>query len=152
MDTSDPKLEVLFPNLKKRGYRVTSPFDVRYNCIAWAVKDNTKFWWPSMYTYWPESVPMEETVEAFVILFRSLGYEPCVSDEYEAGYEKLALYTDTSGRPTHAARQIHTGQWTSKMGKEKDIVHNTLDALSGTGADEKEHYGTAEVIFRKPID
>ena len=43
----------------------------------------------------------------------------------------MALYVDKDGLWTHAAKQCDDGQWTSKLGNLEDIVHRTLDAVSG---------------------
>ena len=32
--------------------------------------------------------------------------------QLEPGFEKIALYADNSGKPTHAARQLDNGRWT----------------------------------------
>jgi hypothetical protein len=48
--------------------------------------------------------------------------------------EKIAIYgTGDSGReePTHAALQLASGQWTSKLGKCEDIIHNNLEDVNG---------------------
>ena len=36
-----------------------------------------------------------------------------------------------NNRPTHAARQLESGLWTSKCGKLQDIQHETLQAIEG---------------------
>src|ERR1700733_7633478 len=59
-----------FTNLDPDSIVEIHPDDDRYNCIAWAADDNTKVWWPidseTSPTYWPESVPRELTVGAFI--------------------------------------------------------------------------------------
>jgi len=35
-------LESLFPGLRVSGYVVTSPEDIRYNCLAWAAEDKER--------------------------------------------------------------------------------------------------------------
>lgn len=55
-----------------------------------------------------------------------------ISLELDDGYEKVALYVDNAGIPTHMARQLPNGEWTSKLGQLEDISHNDLDALEGT--------------------
>jgi len=74
-----------------------------------------------------------------------MSYNPCESRELESGYRKIALYADTAGKPTHVARQLANGEWTSKIGKNEDIVHATLDQLEG------DQYGHIVRIFRKNI-
>ena len=70
-----------------------------------------------------------ETIEAFVDAFWTLGYVPCEDGRHEPGYEKVALYA-FDGTPTHAARQLTDGRWSSKLGRSVDIAH-TPDALDG---------------------
>jgi hypothetical protein len=71
--------------------------------------------------------PRELTSEAFRHAFATLGYSHCQGEEPEPGYEKVALFADADGNPTHAARQLSTGQWTSKLGKAEDIEHRLHD-------------------------
>jgi hypothetical protein len=54
---------------------VKSPESPEYNCIAFAANEDFGWWWPipeSLY-YWPENTPREETLEAFVRAFETLG-------------------------------------------------------------------------------
>ncbi len=41
--------------------------------------------------YWPNQVPMQETIESFCSLFQFVGFEPCDSALLEPGFEKIAL-------------------------------------------------------------
>jgi len=52
-------LESLFPGLRGSGYLVTSPQDIRYNCVAWAAEDEEHWWWPDEDSSWPEGVAEE---------------------------------------------------------------------------------------------
>jgi hypothetical protein len=83
------------------------------------------------------------TVEAFRDAFVALGYEVCNDDTLEGGYEKVALFA-LAGRPTHAARQLSTGRWTSKLGPMEDIEH-ALPDLTGT------LYGSVVLILKRPV-
>lgn len=118
-----------FPNLNAEGYVPTSPPTPVYNCIAWAAGDTTHFWWPHPKAHWPAGVPLEETIDAFIAAYKTLGYEICLSGAHEAGVEKIAVYA-LNGAPKHAARQLPDGTWTSKLGKNIDISH-TLAGLVG---------------------
>lgn len=62
----------------------------------------------------------------------------------EQGYEKVALYVDHDGKPTHAARQLPTGRWTSKLGKIEDIEHE-LEGIAGSV------YGSVAKILKRPM-
>jgi hypothetical protein len=137
----------LFPGLQTSGFRVTSQASPNYNCIAWAAGDTERWWWPDPgddAAYWPSGVSREETLAAFVATFATLGYHLCESDQPEAGYERVALFTGSDGVPTHAARQLPSGRWTSKLGMREDIDH-ALHDLSG------DVYGAVTLVLRRAV-
>jgi hypothetical protein len=132
-----------FPNLYSTEYRLTSPRDNDYNCIAWAAEENDRWWSPTQDDYyWPEGVPTEWTIEAVIQAFNSLGFELCPSAEFESGFQKIAIYKGADGDPTHAARQLSDGKWTSKLGDWEDIEH-ILEGIEG------EKYGSVCQIMRR---
>ncbi len=94
-------------------------------------------------SFWPEHVPNEVTVEAFVQLFAAEGFMPCESGSLEAGFGKIALYV-RDGVPRHAARQHADGSWTSKLGTWIDLDHASLAALEGGT------YGEVTIFLRRP--
>lgn len=146
MDISDPqKFFEDFPRLKKYPYpfNITSPYDVKYNCFAWAIGENNCRWDPSYGFFWPEECPREVTISAFSQAFATLGYKPCKDGRRETGYEKIVLYANKSGMPTHAARQLKNGKWASKLGKDIDIEHKVKDI-------EGPCYGEVTMYFRRP--
>ncbi len=124
------RLRAALPRLTADNYRETSPAAWEYNCIAWAAGVSDAWWWPAPGRYWPANVPREESLTAFVAAFSTLGYTPSVSSVLEPGVEKVALYA-TGQTPTHAARQLPNGLWTSKLGPAIDIEHATPDAVAG---------------------
>ena len=115
-----------------------------YNCVAWAAGSTDKWWWPDRMEqiYWPPNIPRRVTIEHFVAAFETLGYTPCGDERPEQGFEKVALFAK-QGMPTHAARQLPSGKWTSKLGREEDIAH-VLDALIGG------QYGEIAQVLRRP--
>lgn len=137
-------IEKSFPKLLNAGYSITSPESVEYNCIAWAVGDTEAWWWPDPQHqyFWPPEIPRIEKPEAFVRAYEMLGYSVCNNAAYEEGYEKIAIYIDTNGKPTHTARQLDSGLWTSKLGSAEDIEH-ALDGLVGST------YGTIAIILKR---
>jgi hypothetical protein len=142
-------IENLFPRLRGSAYEVKSKQDDVYNCIAWAAgTTNTNVWWwpfgDPHKTYWPEGVPRQETMEAFRQVFETLGYTACDDAAEEPGYEKIALFADSQGVPSHAARQLPGGRWTSKLGALEDIEH-ALQDLVGT------EYGSVVLVMRRPL-
>ena len=133
-----------YPRLKREKYSTTSGETTQYNCIAWAAGDDSAWWDPSpgFYNYWPRAVPRAVTLDAISQLFEWLGYVICDDDSFESGYEKVILYAH-NGVPTHAARQLEDGTWTSKLGNNIDITHKFSDSLEGPS------YGIVERIFKR---
>jgi hypothetical protein len=129
--------------------RITSLEDKNYNCIAWAAEEDDRWWWPTKDYYWPPGVTREETIEAFVLAYATIGYEACENAELEPGYQKIAIYVDSRGIPTHAARQLRKGEWASKMGTDCDIEHPTLQSIREWPGGRS--YGSAKVYLRRPI-
>ena len=140
-------IEQIFPKLRISGYRIASPRTIEYNCIAWAAEETSKMvWWPDIQNlyFWPSYIPREETLEAFIMVFEQLGYSVCDDGEYEEGFEKIAIYANSNEKPTHAARQLSSDIWTSKLGRLEDIEHN-IDALDG------KNYGTVAIFMKRPL-
>ena len=138
-------LERIFPELARTSYDVTSPKDTNYNCIAWAANDNSSWWWPDPFNqyYWPENIPRELSLRAFIGAYSVLGYSVCDNGELEEGFEKIAIFENISG-PSHATRQFPDGSWTSKLGTYEDIKH-VIDALEGV------EYGKIVQFLKRPI-
>jgi hypothetical protein len=151
-------LENLFENLGEHDYDHddVSPALPRYNCIAWAAGDDQHRWWPAAWDkatyYWPPHLPRhkfgEERLENFISAFEWLGYIRCYSPKFRNGIEKIAIFADSKGRPTHAARQLESGAWTSKCGPLEDITHYALFNVEG----EKRGYGKAVAFLKKRRD
>ncbi len=94
--------------------------------------------------HWPDGVPREYTIDAYIAAFRTKGFEVCDGESLEPGVEKIAIYGQ-HGEPTHAARQLPGGSWTSKMGDYEDIQHTTLLSVSGP------LYGNVRVFMKRRI-
>lgn len=122
------RLRTLFPKLET--FEITSDPSAEYNCIAWAAGEIDRWWWPHPDAHWPADAPLEESLAAFMAAFASLGYEASDSQDLEPGFDKIAIYA-IGNRPTHAARQLTTGKWTSKLGELHDIAHD-LEGVEGT--------------------
>lgn len=135
-----------FPHSAHYPFQVTSPEDENYNCIAWACEDTGKWYWPdpaNLY-YWPDEIQREETIQAFKALFESCGYETSDNGELETGFLKIALFVDQNGTPTHAARQLNNGMWTSKLGGDIDVAHYLF-------AMEEGFYGNVCLFMKKQV-
>ncbi len=141
------KLDDVFPGLATGGFRITSPANRDYNCVAWASGDTSSWWWPGpdlKHEFWPSNAPREPTLAAFQAAFASIGYIVCASEELEPGFEKIALFADDQGLPKHVARQRASGLWTSKLGKLEDIEHQLHD-LEGIV------YGSVALVMKRAL-
>lgn len=138
-----------FPKLASTPHRITSQYDPRYNCIAWAAGDSLRWWEPDEGEdcYWPPNVPREYSLNSYLIAFESLGFSRCDSFDLEPGFEKVAIFANDTG-PTHASKQLGDGRWSSKLGVYEDIEH-TLDALAGDACEE---YGQIAYILKKKAE
>ncbi len=136
-----------FPNLEQGEHHVSSPATDEYNCFAWAVHVDDRWWQPSddPRHYWPPGAPKTFALESFIAAYELEGFERCDTDAQESGYENIAIYVGSNGLPEHAARQLPDGRWTSKLGDWPDIEHDTLLAL------ESDAYGKVSLIMRRQI-
>jgi len=94
--------------------------------------------------YWPPGAPRDETPEALQAVFAALGYAVCDNVAQELGFEKVALFVNVAGFPTHVARQLESGRWTSKLGQIERIEHELRD-LEGT------EYGSVVWVMKRPL-
>ena len=125
-----------FPHLTEANSEITSPATDRYNCFAWAAGEDFRWWQPesSGGYYWPDGIECAETVDAWVKAYESLGYERCEDGSLESDVEKIALFgTGPHGKetPSHAARQLADGEWTSKLGQCEDVRHSEAEDVCG---------------------
>jgi hypothetical protein len=142
-----------FPNIRDDNFKCSSDRtgDLPcwgYNCIAWAAGKTDKWWWPvadDPCAFWPIPIdPIDPvTLPQFIKAFESEGYRECPNGNYENESEKVAIYVDGAGEPTHAARLLPSGIWASKMGRMEDIEHETYQAVEG------KKYGTAKAFLKR---
>lgn len=152
LPSRNTRIEALFPGLVRDGYVITSPIDPQYNCIAWAAGDQQRWWEPVPFNsgqnlgglYWPEGVAPWPTLESYQQAYETLGYESCFEGDVEDGFEKVAIYVDPQNKPLHAARQLPSGAWTSKLGQAYDVEHPEAGSVSGA------EYGRVAVFMRRP--
>lgn len=82
-------------------------------------------------------------MEDFERYFDFAGWARTLRRDLEPGKRKIALYASLgNGQPTHAARQLENGLWTSKLGRDIDLSHE-LEELEGPT------YGTVVAIFER---
>lgn len=142
------------PDLNNSEWSVESDDDRSYNCFAWAAGETNRKWSPQPHVgstgsgiYWPAGIPSLPTVDAVIGAYRTCGYEICESPDLEEGVEKVAIFGQPptrKGDPCHAARQLPSGWWASKLGVFVDIEHAELHAVSGVV------YGQVVVVMQRP--
>jgi hypothetical protein len=146
-------METRFEKLRSSDYDGKSPVDFCYNCIAWSMSRKDSRWWPATIGgyRWPKKLPREnpgeETLSNFIRAFKRLRYKKTTKLDYslEKGFEKVAIYVKGNQNPIHAARQLDSGIWTSKIGNEEDIEHVSPAVLEGV------EYGTVAVVMKRSV-
>jgi hypothetical protein len=112
-----------------------------YNCFGWAHNRCEDKWFephpenepyddPEVIPYWPPHIPRDYSLNSFLSLYKSIGYERCETEDTEKGYKKIALLLDKWGEPIHATFQNEEGSWSSKLGKEEDVSHDLLEIIT----------------------
>jgi hypothetical protein len=141
---SEQDIKIEFPGLASSFY-ITSPKDPDYNCIAWAANNNDLWWWPDRQStkYWPLGIERAETIDAFIKAYETIGYNVCDNGNLESGYDKIAIFVNDRNIPTHAARQLNNGHWTSKLGGWEDIEHYNVEGVAGRV------YGSVGVFMKR---
>src|SRR5574344_619246 len=145
----------IFPKLATdKAFKITSPEDPNYNCIAWAYQLYKDRWMqpPSGMrvgldgvSWWPDGVEEGTNINCLVQAFSEKGFMKCESPEHEVGFLKVALYykPDTN-EWTHAARESKTGDfWMSKLGSSFDIHHGSPYTI------ENNSYGKVYCIMKR---
>ncbi len=138
-----------------RFVAVTSEPTMVYNCIAWALGQRNEWWEPyspgsipEARVYWPAGLPHNRDPETLRQLFQQEGFTDCENGDFDPAVVKIALYRIPDGnggyRWTHAARQLKTGLWTSKLGSSYEVTHRKPDDLDGA------LYGTVYAYMSKP--
>lgn len=119
-----------FPNSTDEKLKYHSPKTKEYNCIAFALGIQDKWIDPETQEpligtkpYWPSLISRDRSLNAFIKLFESYGFQKCEHSAIEEEYLKIAIYIKES-KVTHAARQLDTGMWVSKLGMSVDCIHS----------------------------
>lgn len=144
-------LTLRLPGLEGSGFRDTSDHTDEYNCVAWALHETDR-WWSHVELlghYWPSGIERGASIAAYQSLFASEGFERCDDGDPLDGSEKIALFAD-GDEFTHVARQLPSGQWTSKLGRDCDIEHE-LEALVATRSPMSSYrYGRVVAYMQRP--
>lgn len=106
----------LFPDLQEGvSLEFTSPVDYNYNCLAWAVSCDTRYFENNKGCFWPWQHISDETPDGWVEVCKIHGFYATENTEFIPGVEKIAILVNAEG-DLHAARQGKNGWWKSKLG------------------------------------
>lgn len=143
------QLTVLFPGLRDSAFKITSPPDSTYNCVAWVI-GITKEWWEPRYREgtWPDHIPQERTIAATILALASVGYEECGDGLIEENVEKVAIY-GARDQFLHVAKQLPSGRWSSKLGRAWDIEHELEALTSAANQGGPVQYGEVVAYMRR---
>lgn len=127
--------------------QIKSGETIDYNCIAWAAGEDNRWWEPDPMQnyYWPPQAPRLYTLDAVIKAYESIGFAVCQDGTLEAGFIKIALFVDAHTIPTHAARLLPNGKWTSKCGNWEDIEHDLTEVCRSPL-----NYGSIACYMKKP--
>lgn len=137
--------ELGFPLLRGTNWAIKSRRTRRCNCIAWAAREKHRRWDFGDQDFWPEGVDKEDAIKYLIAAYAKFGFKVCHRDEcdkYGGQHDIIVLY-ELNGEWLHAARMLHNGMWSSKMGDCEDIQHETPEALSGV------RYGDPTVFMKR---
>lgn len=134
-----------FPN-SQGNWVQTSEHTIEYNCVAWVLGSNNKWWQPlTLGGDWPSDISESYNVNSYIELFIKFGFEKCVDYEFESEYDKIAIFQNTENNEfSHVSKLIEPGIWSSKMGDYEDIRHN-IKAL------ENSVYGSIHCYMKRKI-
>jgi hypothetical protein len=151
------QLKERFENLTDEAFEVQSPETWAYNCFGWAMGESERWWYPpsskpgqywpiqeGAEEFWPHGVLAAPFVPLFEKAFSTKGYESCEAPDLETDLEKVAIYGYETQEARHAARQLTSGNWTSKIGHSVDLEHTSLDVLEGA------FYGRVVAVMARP--
>ena len=149
--TTTKELHKLFPKIaaSPSSAKSTSPIDRYYNCVAWALGDQSSWWEPFVGTFPLTHWPIERRgygIQHYVEMFISQGFAVCDGPTQENGFDKIVLYVDANGKFLHVSKQTVDPKpgWGSKCGQKSDIWHATPELLEGAD------YGTVWGYLQRP--
>jgi hypothetical protein len=142
-DTRNLLMDKSFPNSFLEPLEISSPETGDYNCLAWALNDNSK-WYESEDDYcWFDKIDRDNKLSTIQKIFEQIGFNLTRNSEYQVDIERVALFSTDNIDCSHLARQIGKNVWTSKLGSSYDVNH-TLRAI------EDGIYGNPILFLERP--
>src|SRR5260370_20878564 len=123
-------MQSMGPKLRADNYVRASQATPRYNCLAFAIKDERHWWEHGLYGRryrWPSGIP--NTLDGWVTIFTLDGYQLTTNRDVEPGFEKVAIFVSLTDQTDFHVAISDGKSWKSKLGKREDIQHDSLDLL-----------------------
>ncbi len=73
-DTGSYLTDKSFPNSFFEPFVITSPETTEYNCLAWALNDNTKWYESDDDYYWFDGISRDNTLNSIFSVFEKFGF------------------------------------------------------------------------------
>ena len=86
-------VEADFPALKSRDYELSDQ-DFNFNCLAYALGDQTNWWEPPRGSgrYWPAGFPADVTIQTAESIIRTHGFTAELDAAIEPDTDAIAIY------------------------------------------------------------
>lgn len=142
MSKSD--VESDFPLLTGMEYGLSDE-NFSYNCLAYALDDESHWWEPPMQPgqYWPPGFPDDITILTVESIIRLHGFTVELDAAVTPETDAIAIY-GKDNEWTHFAKFVEGG-WCSKLGEGHDVSGIRLEDLEGL------LYGKIAKILCRPI-
>ena len=91
-------VEADFPALKSRDYELSDQ-DFNFNCLAYALGDQTNWWEPPRGSgrYWPAGFPADVTIQTAESIIRTHGFTAELDAAIEPDTDAIAIYGQGHG-------------------------------------------------------
>lgn len=125
------------------SFGFTSPVDLNYNCLAWALSYDNRYLDKGNGCYWPWEDCSPDTAEGWACVCQHHGFTVVTDSDigFTPGIEKVAILRNDAGE-LHATRQRSDGKWKSKLGWGPDIDHDDLKSIERV-------YGGVVIVLQK---
>jgi len=144
-DTGNYLIEKSFPNSYKEPFEITSSETPDYNCLAWALNDNSKWYESDDDYFWFNDIARDNLLTTIQKIFENLGFHQTNFAKYQIDYERIALFSIDNNECSHLARQIDEDKWTSKLGSSYDVNHSIKSIENGI-------YGNAVIFLERKLN
>jgi hypothetical protein len=119
-----------FPALAGTEYDLSDE-DFNYNCLAFALGDQSNWWEPpkGLGQYWPPGFSEDVTVPTVELIIKTHGFTVETEIRSTPGTDAIAIFAE-GNEWTHFAK-FSNGSWSSKLGDGHDVIGVSPEHLEG---------------------